>query len=137
MSDIHVYNLDESEIDTVLAEDIDFDGTLEFEDSLLIKGSLKGNINARGELHIDEGAEVEARIQADVVSLKGHVVGDIYADTRVELFACASVDGDITAPDIIMESGCKFNGSCTMKSPSEVLGEGRGRNDEKNKPSSH
>jgi cytoskeletal protein CcmA (bactofilin family) len=27
------------------------------------------------------------------------------------------VDGDITAPDIIMESGCSFNGICKMKSP--------------------
>ena len=123
MSDIQVYNLDESEIDTVLADDIVFDGILEFEDSLLIKGRLKGNIKATGELYIDEKADVEARIQADIVSLKGHVKGDIYADTRVELFASASVDGDITAPDIIMESGCRFNGSCTMKSPSEVLGE--------------
>ena len=123
MSDIQVYNLDESEIDTILADDIEFSGILEFKDSLLIKGKLKGNIKATGELYIDEDAHVEARIHADVVSLKGHVTGDIFAETRVELFASASVDGDITAPDIIMESGCRFNGSCTMKSPSEILGE--------------
>ncbi|MBN2509932.1 MAG: polymer-forming cytoskeletal protein [Spirochaetales bacterium] len=123
MSDIQVYNLDESEIDTVLADDIDFNGILEFKDSLLIKGSFKGNIKASGELYIDENANVEARIHSDIVSLKGHVTGDIFAETRVELFASASVDGDITAPDIIMESGCRFNGSCTMKSPSEVIGE--------------
>lgn len=122
MSDIQVYNLDESEIDTVLAEDIVFNGTLNFEDSMLIKGKFKGNIKASGELYVDEKAVVEARIQADIVSLKGKVIGDVFADTRVELFASASVDGDITAPDIIMESGCRFNGSCTMKSPSEVLG---------------
>jgi cytoskeletal protein CcmA (bactofilin family) len=120
MSDYQFYSVDENEIDTVLAEDFNFNGTLNFDKSLMIKGHLTGDVNATGDLYIDEGAVVEARVKANIVSLKGTVKGDILADTRVELFASASVDGDITAPDIVMESGCRFNGICTMKSPSEV-----------------
>lgn len=124
MSDFRPYTIDETEIDTILGEDIDFKGTLKFEESLMIKGQFRGSIEARGEVYIDERADVEARILAKVVSLKGKVKGDIFAGQRVELFKSASVDGDITAPDIIMESGCRFNGVCSMKLPPEFLEEG-------------
>ena len=113
--------VDESDIDTVLADDIDFEGTLNFKKNLMIKGHFKGDIKAEGALYVDEQANVEARLEADVISLKGKVKGNVFAYTRVELYSCASVDGDITAPDVVMESGCRFNGICTMKSPSEVL----------------
>ena len=121
MSDLHIHNIDETEIDTILADDIDFKGNLNFAKSLMIKGKFKGDIDATGDLFVSEKAEVHARIKANVVSLKGTVRGDVFADTRVELFNSASVHGDITAPDIVMESGCQFNGICTMKSPNEVL----------------
>ena len=121
MSEIRIVDVDESEVDTILAEDIDFTGTMDFDKSLMIKGKFKGDIKASGDLYIDEHAVVEARVEANIVSLKGKVKGNVFANTRVELFSCSSVDGDITAPDVIMESGCRFNGICTMKSPSEVI----------------
>ncbi len=117
MSDVQIREIDEADIDTILAEDIDFTGNLDFEKSLMIKGTFKGDIHARGALYIDKNALVEARVEADIVSLKGTVRGDVFAYTRVELFSSAMVDGDITAPDVIMESGCRFNGICRMESP--------------------
>lgn len=120
MSDIQIQIIDEAEIDTILAEDIDFNGKLGFDKSLMIKGRMKGDVKAEGDFHIAESAVVEARVEANVVSVMGKVHGNIFAYDRVEIFSCGHVDGDITAPDIIMESGCSFNGICTMKSPNEV-----------------
>ena len=117
MSDVQIREIDEADIDTILAEDIDFTGNLDFEKSLMIKRKFKGDIHAKGALYIDKNAFVEARVEADIVSLKGTVQGDVFAYTRVELFSSAMVDGDITAPDVIMESGCRFNGICRMESP--------------------
>ncbi|MDA3941078.1 MAG: polymer-forming cytoskeletal protein [Spirochaetia bacterium] len=117
MSDVQIREVDETDIDTVLAGDIEFEGTLNFKKSLMIKGRFLGDIKAEGELYIDTDAHVEARVEAEVVSLKGTVKGDVFAYSRVELFASAMVDGDITAPDVIMESGCRFNGICRMESP--------------------
>jgi len=117
MSDVQIREIDETDIDTILAEDINFVGNLGFEKSLMIKGKFKGDIHARGALYIDNNAIVDARVEADIVSLKGTVRGDVFAYTRVELFSSAMVDGDITAPDVIMESGCRFNGICKMESP--------------------
>ena len=72
-----------------------------------------------------KSAIVDARVEAHIVSVKGRVNGNIYAYERVELFSCGRIDGDITAPDIIMESGCTFNGICTMRSPRDVLKTGQ------------
>lgn len=117
MSEVEIREIDESDIVTILAGDIEFEGSLSFDDSLMIKGRMKGDINASGNLYVDRDAVVEARVVANVVSLKGTIKGDVYAHTRVELFSSAMVDGDITAPDVIMESGCKFNGICKMEAP--------------------
>jgi len=120
MSDIQIQSIDEAEIDTIIAGDIDFNGNLGFDKSLMIKGRMKGDVKAEGDFYIDESAVVDARVEAYIVSIKGTVRGDIFAYERVEIFSCGHVDGDITAPDIIMESGCSFNGICKMKSPHEV-----------------
>jgi len=114
MTDTAFKRIDEDEIDTILAEDIDFAGTLTFQKPLMIKGKFRGEIKATGDLFIGEKAIVEASIEANNVSVKGKVKGNVSAFSRVELYASATLDGDITAPDIAMESGCDFNGICTM-----------------------
>ena len=63
---------------------------------------------------VGEGAVVEAKIEANLISSRGRIKGDIVAKSRVELFSTARVDGDITTPDLVVESGCRFNGLCRM-----------------------
>ncbi|MCF7927589.1 MAG: polymer-forming cytoskeletal protein [Spirochaetales bacterium] len=123
MYDSRFSRIDDSEIDTLMAEDLEFEGNLEFGKSLMIRGRFKGQIKATGDLYIDEGADVEADIKARMVWLKGKVRGDIVADQRVEMFATASLYGDVTAPDVAIESGCNFNGICTMTGTATEAGE--------------
>ena len=120
MPETRISHVEEAELDTVLAEDIEFNGNLSFEDPLMIKGTFTGDIKADGNLYVGKKACVHARIEARIVSVQGLVKGNIYASERVELSASSSVEGDITAPDIVMESGCRFNGICTMKVPEEA-----------------
>ncbi|MEW5814733.1 MAG: polymer-forming cytoskeletal protein [Spirochaetota bacterium] len=122
MAEVTIKPIDESDIDTILAEDIDFTGELNFTKPLMIKGKFKGEIKASGDLYIGEKAEVEAQIEANLVSLRGRLKGNISASTRVELFSTSSVEGDITTPNIIMESGSQFNGICTMRPDSPEKG---------------
>ena len=110
MAEVRIKDIDEHEIDTILAEDIDFEGHLTFKKPLMIKGKFKGEIKSTSALYIGEKAFVEATTEAAVVSSKGTHKGDIVGHSRVELFSTAQVDGDITTPDFVVESGCKFNG---------------------------
>jgi cytoskeletal protein CcmA (bactofilin family) len=114
MAEVRIKDIDEHEIDTILAEDIDFEGYLTFKKPLMIKGKFKGEIKSTSALYVGEKAYVEATTEADVVSSKGRHRGDILGHSRVELFSTARVDGDITTPDFVVESGCKFNGHCNM-----------------------
>jgi cytoskeletal protein CcmA (bactofilin family) len=114
MAEVRIKDIDEHEIDTILAEDIDFEGHLTFKKPLMIKGKFKGEIKSTSSLYIGEKAYVEAATEAGIVSSKGRHKGNIIGHARVELFSTAQVDGDIATPDFVVESGCKFNGHCNM-----------------------
>jgi cytoskeletal protein CcmA (bactofilin family) len=114
MAEVRIKDIDEHEIDTILAEDIDFEGHLTFKKPLMIKGKFKGEIKSTSSLYIGEKAYVEAATEAGIVSSKGRHKGNIIGHSRVELFSTAQVEGDISTPDFVVESGCKFNGHCNM-----------------------
>ncbi|MCX7881905.1 MAG: polymer-forming cytoskeletal protein [Brevinematales bacterium] len=113
-------NIDESMIDTVLADDIDFQGTMRFNKSLMIKGRFEGKIEATGHLIIGPKAVINADVKAGVVTNYGQINGNVEGLERVELLHNAKLTGDIKTPDLIIETGCMFNGNCTMvaKQPS-------------------
>ncbi len=114
MREVRIDHIDENEIDTVLAEDIDFSGVLTFEKPLMIKGRFQGEIKASSDLYIGERAVVNARIEAGRVSNKGRIYGDVVAHSRVEFFSTALMEGDLSTPELVMESGCIYNGRCMM-----------------------
>jgi cytoskeletal protein CcmA (bactofilin family) len=111
-----VYNdfMEDADFDTILSPDIDFTGTLHFEKPFLIRGKVSGEINATGLLVIDENAVVNANIHALRVLIRGRVKGDVTAVEKVEVTVTGKLAGNVTAPEIYMETGCVFNGRCTM-----------------------
>jgi len=114
LTDLRNDSLDEDDFDTVLSQDIEFSGILSFEKPFLIRGKVSGEIQAKGALVVAEGAIVEANIQAPVLIVRGVVQGNVHASERVEIAGSGKVVGDISAPEVLMETGCVFNGACTM-----------------------
>jgi len=114
MTDVHNDVLDDADFDTILSQDINFSGTLNFEKPFLVRGRVSGNIVSRGLLVVDEGAVVEANINASRVVIRGSVKGDLTALEKVEVTITGKLIGNVTAPEIFMETGCVFNGRCTM-----------------------
>ena len=114
MTDVHSDILEDDDFDTILSADIDFSGTLNFEKPFLIRGKVSGEIQAKGLLVIDEGSVVNADINTSRVVIRGFVKGDITATEKVDITATGKLEGNVTAPEIFMETGCVFNGRCTM-----------------------
>jgi cytoskeletal protein CcmA (bactofilin family) len=114
MSDFRSRLFDETEIDTIIGEDIHFDGEMAFEQSVAINGRVKGTIRFKDDLFINENAVIDARMEGEKAWVKGQVQGDVAARQRLELFATAVFDGNIRTADLIVQSGCKFNGRCEM-----------------------
>ena len=114
MTDVNNDVLEDHDFDTILSPDITFSGTLNFEKPFLIRGKLSGNIISRGVLVVDEEAVVDANINASRVVIRGSVKGDVTALEKVEVAVTGKLVGNVTAPEILMETGCVFNGRCTM-----------------------
>lgn len=116
MAEIHELRVNESKLDTVLAKDIVFEGEVTFAKELMIKGRYSGKIRSTGVLYIAAEADVEADIVAESVYVRGRLKGNIDAKSRVELQGDAVVVGNITAPKIVMDTGCRFDGISRMQS---------------------
>jgi len=112
---------DESEIDTVLANDIKFKGKLKFTKALMIKGNFEGEINSPdGKLFIDEDAKIKAEIEAHIVANRGYIKGRIKAIDKLEMYNGSVIQGDISCQDLYVESGANFNGNSKMKPVPEI-----------------
>jgi cytoskeletal protein CcmA (bactofilin family) len=114
MTDVQNDVLEDEDFDTILSPDIDFSGTLSFEKPFLIRGTLSGEITAQGLLVVDEDAVVEADISASRVIIRGSVKGNVRASEKVEVTVTGKLTGNVMAPEIFMETGCVFNGNCSM-----------------------
>jgi len=115
MADIKEIVEDENKIDTVIADDITFRGTLRFKNSLKIKGLFEGKIETEGSLIIGREATVSADIEANEVSVSGSLNGKIRAKQKIELFKKSRINADIVTPDLHIEPGSIFNGTCIME----------------------
>ncbi|MCU0847111.1 MAG: polymer-forming cytoskeletal protein [Spirochaetes bacterium] len=115
MSEIKEIVEDENKIETVIADDIGFRGTLTFKNSLKIKGTFEGKIETDGHLIIGREAVVSADITAGEVSVSGIVNGRIKALQKIDLYKKSKTSGDVIAPDLSIESGAIFNGTCIME----------------------
>ncbi|MDR1932408.1 MAG: polymer-forming cytoskeletal protein [Spirochaetales bacterium] len=120
MSDYRQHYTDETDMDTVISGDVFFDGQVSFEKPLLIKGRLKGSITSAGDVYINKGAVVEARIEAGRVWLKGSVKGEVRTSGKLELFSGSSMDGNVSTPDLVIQSGCYFRGHCDMPQQKKI-----------------
>ena len=56
VKEIEQFDTDEDDFDTVMAEDINFSGSIFFEKPFMIKGSVDGSIDSKSDLLIDATA---------------------------------------------------------------------------------
>ncbi|MGA3174602.1 MAG: polymer-forming cytoskeletal protein [Syntrophorhabdales bacterium] len=105
----------EEKVTTVIAEDLHIKGSVRFETSLMIKGTLEGEISSEGLLIVGPTAKINATIVTKRLISLGEIQGDVTASEQVVLKETATQTGNITTQNIIVESGSLFNGSITMK----------------------
>lgn len=117
---VNLLDLDEEDYDTVLAPDIYFSGKIECKKPFMIKGIVEGLLVSTSDITVEENSSVKANIRADRVVIKGIVEGNVIADTLVHVFSCGRLIGDVTAPEVVLESGCLFNGICTMTKDDQI-----------------
>ena len=114
VKDTDFFDLEEESFDTVIEPDIVFTGNIRFAKPFMIRGKVKGKIDATSDLVVDSGAAVEADIKADRVLIRGSVKGNVTAKKLVFVTATGSLNGDIVSEQVVLEPGSAFSGKCTM-----------------------
>lgn len=104
-----------STISTLLGRDTEIEGTFTFKDTIRVDGRINGKlVSEKGTVIIGENAVIEADVKVGQAIIRGKVNGRVDADQRIEIYAPAHVNGDISAPTITIDSGVVFNGKCQM-----------------------
>ncbi len=111
----------EEKMTTVIADDLHIKGTITFATSLMIKGTLEGEIISEGLLVVGPTAKINATIVTKSLVSHGEIKGDVTASEQVVLKQTAVQTGNITTPYIVVENGSAFNGSCVMKREKAVM----------------
>lgn len=102
---------------TVISQAVRFEGTLSGSGEILVNGTVQGTIEGSASITVEAPGKVTATIHGRTVTVAGTVKGNMSADERIELGATARVEGDITAPRILIRDGASFKGQVNMRSP--------------------
>ncbi|MFH2007456.1 MAG: polymer-forming cytoskeletal protein [bacterium] len=116
------------EITTLLGRGSEFSGKLTFEGTVRIDGKFSGEIFSEGTLVVGNGAELSADISVRSVLIQGAVQGNVTAKEVIEIHAPARVQGKLICPQLQIEKGVLFDGTCQMsdKKPEKAISGGKG-----------
>lgn len=106
---------------TILGKDARFSGKMSFEGAVRIDGKFEGEIHTEDLLLIGPQAEVRATLNVGTVVINGLVEGDVIAKGSVELKAPGKLRGNVVTPNLIIEKGVTFDGTCRMSEEVSTL----------------
>jgi cytoskeletal protein CcmA (bactofilin family) len=93
-------------------------GDVSGDEDLTILGKVEGKIVLpKHSVTIGQSGRVKADIQAKFVSVAGEVQGNLVAGEQIVIRKTATMLGNLTAPRVGLEDGCRFRGSVEMEAP--------------------
>lgn len=102
-----------------------FDGTFHSSRDLRIEGQAKGTIECQGTLHIAQGASIDAKVEAENITVAGDLDGQVTCRGRLQILPSGRVRGTITTQTLVIHDGAFYEGQLQMSTPDRQLGAGR------------
>jgi cytoskeletal protein CcmA (bactofilin family) len=82
---------------------------------MVIEGKVEGKVDLpNNQLTVGANGTVQAEINAKSVVVVGRVSGNVQGTERVEIQATGIVEGDVTAPRLVVAEGAVLNGAIKM-----------------------
>jgi cytoskeletal protein CcmA (bactofilin family) len=95
-------------------------GDVTGDEDLTILGKIEGKIVLpKHSVTIGQSGRVKADIQAKFVSVAGEVHGNLVAGEQIVIRKTATMLGNLTAPRVGLEDGCRFRGAVEMEAPAD------------------
>jgi len=99
---------------TVIGAGITVEGEIVTDEDITIAGVVRGKIEAKESVAIEQGATVEADITGSDVSVGGSLTGNVTATERVVIATGARMIGDVKAARFTIQDGAQFKGHVDM-----------------------
>ncbi len=106
---------------SVVEHGIVVSGDIFGEVDLRVKGVVKGSIFLQNaNIYIDETGYIEGEIRADKILVAGEILGNITAETSLQLAPTAKVRGNIRTSKLSMSEEAFFSGRLMIQEPEPV-----------------
>ncbi len=103
-----------SAMSTIAAGDT-FEGTLTTTNGVRVLGTVRGTIESKSNVQVDQDALVEADIQAENVTIAGTYKGKLNCNERLEITETGRASGELETGRILLHEGGFFEGTLHMK----------------------
>lgn len=114
-----------SKVDSLVGQNTQILGNVNFDDGLHVDGAIKGNVYATDQqssvLTLSDRGTIEGEVRVPYVVLNGVVLGDVYANQHIELAPSARVEGNVYYGLIEMAVGAEVNGKLVRTAETEKL----------------
>jgi cytoskeletal protein CcmA (bactofilin family) len=102
---------DERRVSAWIGQGVVVEGRITSAQDLRIDGKVEGTIEVGNHgLIIGASAVVKANLAARTILVCGAVIGNVTAAERLDVQATASVEGDLSAPRLVLSDGALVNG---------------------------
>jgi len=96
--------------ESVFGPGVTIEGKIEGDADIRIGGKFKGDIHIKGDLHLDKGAKVLAKVHAANVTIGGELEGNVVARAQVKLLESGQLIGDLKAATLTVAAGSRMRG---------------------------
>ncbi|HKY07634.1 MAG TPA: polymer-forming cytoskeletal protein [Candidatus Binatia bacterium] len=96
--------------ESVFGAGVSIEGKIEGDADVRMAGKFKGEIQIKGDLYIEKGASLAAKVSAANVSLSGELSGNVMATGQVRLMESGQMVGDLKANTFTVAAGSRMRG---------------------------
>jgi len=99
---------------TYITAGVKIKGQISGRAEIVVDGEVEGRLDIQAAVVVGPNGAVNGDIVAKSVSVEGKVLGNVKASETFELQASGRIEGDVTAPRVIIAEGAFFKGNVEM-----------------------
>jgi cytoskeletal protein CcmA (bactofilin family) len=105
-----------------IGKSITIKGDLTGNEDIVVEGTVEGKVDLpNNQLTVGANGTAKAEITAKTIVVIGKVAGNVHGTERVEIQATGVVEGDVSAPRLVVAEGAVLNGSIHMTQQKPAL----------------
>ncbi len=118
--ELQTFDTVQDEVETIVGPSVKVEGDFVSKGNVVIEGTVMGSVRTEKNLRVEEGAVINANVNADNVRVAGEVRGNVHVAGLMELTPTARVLGDVQTKTLVVAAGAILHGNCSMSEEKQV-----------------